>query len=138
QLGALDHLVGLPDVVRVELPAEPPGHPLGERGPQRRTGEPSRVAQVAGVDQLVQRGAHRVGRGEVHVRDPGRQHVRARVVAPLRAGLPPQPVEVQAVEDLVADAVRTDPHVWLLLFGREISRYRTGTRRVNQLDFRTV
>ncbi len=97
-LQAVDDVAHLAHVLRLWRPAEAGGHALGEEGAQRRgAAEPVGVAEVAGVDEAVERGDDRGRRGEVHVGHPGREAV-GPVALPLRARLGLQPGQVQRVE----------------------------------------
>ena len=97
-LQAVDDVAQLAHVLRLRRPAEAGGHALGEEAAQRRgAAEPVGVAEVAGVDEAVERGDDRGRCGEVHVGHPGGEAV-GPVALPLRARLGLQPREVQRVE----------------------------------------
>ena len=80
---AVDHARCARHPLRVDLPAMPPLEVLGER-----SGEPRRhvgVAEHAVVHPRADRVEHHLGRREIHVGHPGRDHVAAGPAVPLLA-----------------------------------------------------
>ena len=72
----------------VRRPAEAGRHALGEERAQRRAGQPVGVAEVAGVDEPVERGDDGGRGGEVHVGHPARRAGRDRGAATWRPAWP--------------------------------------------------
>ena len=88
-LQAVDDVAHLAHVLRRRRPAEAGGHALGEEAAQRRAGaQPVGVAEVAGVDEAVERGDDRRLAWGSPCRPPRRRGGRARGAATSRPAWP--------------------------------------------------
>ena len=109
------------DAARVDLPAETRLHVLRAHHRQLGRARVERIAQVVVVERVLHDGAYGRRQREVHLRDPGGQHVR-RVELPLLAPATAQQVEVEVVEIAEGPAHR----IRSLLDSRERRQTRRG------------